>query len=137
MTPLRQRMIEVMNLRNLAPRTVKVYVERIAKFAQYFGRSPEKLGPADVRAYLVLQRRIPCPTSHAPPPVSGASLSVAGGRLSVPRHTPVGPPQNLVEVPDASVQQMDEQRSHLGDGHLRLFFPPTELVEARETSVRA
>jgi site-specific recombinase XerD len=53
MTPLRQRMIEDMNLRNLAPRTVKLYVERVAKFAQHFGRSPEKLGPADVRAYLV------------------------------------------------------------------------------------
>jgi site-specific recombinase XerD len=53
MTPLRQRMIEDMNLRNLAPRTVTVYVERVAKFAQYFGKSPEKLGLADVRAYLV------------------------------------------------------------------------------------
>jgi hypothetical protein len=29
MTPLRQRMIEDMNLRNLAPRTVQVYVERV------------------------------------------------------------------------------------------------------------
>jgi hypothetical protein len=34
MTPLRQRMIEDMNLRNLAPPTVKVYEERVAKFAQ-------------------------------------------------------------------------------------------------------
>jgi integrase/recombinase XerD len=53
MTPLRQRMIEDMNLRNLAPRTVQVYVERVAKFAQHYGKSPEKLGAADVRAYLV------------------------------------------------------------------------------------
>jgi integrase/recombinase XerD len=53
MTPLRQRMIEDMTLRNLAPRTVQVYVERVAKFAQHFGKSPEKLGSADVRAYLV------------------------------------------------------------------------------------
>src|SRR6516165_6191837 len=53
MTPLRQRMTEDMNLRNLAPRTVTVYVERVAKFAQFFGKSPEMLGPAEVRAYLV------------------------------------------------------------------------------------
>jgi integrase/recombinase XerD len=53
MTPLRQRMIEDMNLRNLAPLTVRVYVERVAKFAQHFGKSPEQLGAADVRAYLV------------------------------------------------------------------------------------
>ncbi|MGO9466066.1 MAG: phage integrase N-terminal SAM-like domain-containing protein [Isosphaeraceae bacterium] len=42
-----------MNLRYLAPRTVNVYVERVAKFAKHFGRLPDKLGPADVRAYLV------------------------------------------------------------------------------------
>lgn len=53
MTPLRQRMIEDMNLRNLAPLTVRTYVERVAKFAQHFGKSPERLGPAEVRAYLV------------------------------------------------------------------------------------
>ena len=32
MTPLRRRMIEDMNLRNLAPRTIQVYVERVAEF---------------------------------------------------------------------------------------------------------
>jgi integrase/recombinase XerD len=53
MTPLRQRMIEDVNLRNLAPRTVQVYVERVAKFAKHFGKSPDKLDAADVRAYLV------------------------------------------------------------------------------------
>ena len=44
-----------------APRTVQVYVERVAKFAKHFGKSPEKLGAADVRAYLihlVHQRRV-------------------------------------------------------------------------------
>ena len=33
MTPLRQRMIEDMNLRNPAPRTIQVYVERVANWA--------------------------------------------------------------------------------------------------------
>jgi site-specific recombinase XerD len=46
-------MIEDMNLRNLAPRTVQVYVERVVKFAQHFGKSPDTLDAADVRAYLV------------------------------------------------------------------------------------
>src|SRR3954468_12124411 len=53
MTPLRQRMIEDMRLRNLAPRTIQVYVERVAAFAKHFGKSPDRLGPADVRAYLL------------------------------------------------------------------------------------
>jgi integrase/recombinase XerD len=50
MTPLRQRMIEDMRLRNFAPRTIQVYVERVATFAKHFGKSPDRLGPADVRA---------------------------------------------------------------------------------------
>src|SRR5258708_37770146 len=53
MTPLRQRMIEDMKLRNYAPLTIKVYVERVATFAKHFGKSPERLGAADVRAYLL------------------------------------------------------------------------------------
>jgi integrase len=53
MTPLRQRMIEDMKLRNLAPRTIEVYVERVATFAKHFDKSPDRLGPAEVRAYLL------------------------------------------------------------------------------------
>lgn len=53
MTALRQRMIDDMKLRNLAPRTIQVYVERVATFAEHFGKSPEHLGPDDVRAYLL------------------------------------------------------------------------------------
>jgi integrase/recombinase XerD len=46
MTPLRRRMIDDMQLRNLAPRTIKAYVSRVGTFARHFGRSPEALGPA-------------------------------------------------------------------------------------------
>lgn len=53
MTPLRQRMIEDMKVRNLSIKTQKTYVERVAKFALYFGKSPEQLGPEQIRAYLV------------------------------------------------------------------------------------
>jgi integrase/recombinase XerD len=53
MTPLRQRMIQDMQLRNFAPGTVSVYVNCIARFARHFGKSPELLGPEDVRAYLL------------------------------------------------------------------------------------
>lgn len=53
MTPLRQRMIEDMQVRNLAPHTRRAYVQQISQFARHFGRSPELLGPADIRAYQV------------------------------------------------------------------------------------
>ena len=53
MTPLRRRMIEDMELKNLATRTIDVYVTRVVAFAKHFGRSPEPLGRDEVRAYLL------------------------------------------------------------------------------------
>ena len=53
MTPLRQRMIEDMKLRNLSPRTIEAYVMRAAGFARHFGRSPAALGREEVRSYLL------------------------------------------------------------------------------------
>jgi site-specific recombinase XerD len=51
MTPLRQRFIDDLRLRNKSPRTIETYVLRVALFARHFGRSPELLGPEEVRAY--------------------------------------------------------------------------------------
>jgi integrase/recombinase XerD len=51
MTPLRQRFCQDMALRNYAPRTIAAYVAHIASFAQQFGRSPEHLGAAEIRAF--------------------------------------------------------------------------------------
>lgn len=53
MTPLRQRMIEDLTIRNYSPRTIKVYVNRLAQFAQHFGQAPDRLGPAEIRAFQV------------------------------------------------------------------------------------
>jgi site-specific recombinase XerD len=53
MTPLRRRMIEDMRLRNLAPRTIETYVDRVAAFARHFGTSPEHLGSEHIRAFLL------------------------------------------------------------------------------------
>jgi integrase/recombinase XerD len=53
MTPLRKRMIDEMQLRNFAPKTIQVYVENVARFARYYHKSPDKLGPEEVRAYLL------------------------------------------------------------------------------------
>jgi hypothetical protein len=51
MTQLRQRMIEDLTIRNYAPRTIAIYVDRVARFAQYFGQSPDKLGPVEIREF--------------------------------------------------------------------------------------
>ena len=53
MSPLRRRMIEDMTIRNLSPATQRSYLYAVAKFSRYFGRSPDRLGVEDVRAFQV------------------------------------------------------------------------------------
>ena len=50
MTPLRKRFLEDLQLRNYAPNHPHL-PRRVVRFAPYFRRSPELLGPEDVRAY--------------------------------------------------------------------------------------
>jgi len=50
-SPLRQRMIEDLRIRNLSPETQRSYVHHVAKFSRFFGRSPDQLGYEEVRAY--------------------------------------------------------------------------------------
>ena len=53
MSPLRRRMIEDMTIRNLSPATQRSYLHAVSKFSRYCGRSPDRLGLEDVRAYQV------------------------------------------------------------------------------------
>ena len=50
-SPLRQRMIDDMNFRNMSPNTQKVYTYAIANFSAFHRRPPDKLGIEDVRKY--------------------------------------------------------------------------------------
>lgn len=52
-SPLRQRMIEDMMVRNFAPNTQESYLHQVSLFARHFGRSPEQLGPEEIRAYQI------------------------------------------------------------------------------------
>jgi site-specific recombinase XerD len=61
MTALRQRMLDDMQVRHMAPKTIRAYLDHIAKFAHFFGQSPQRLGPEDVRQYqlhLVHERHV-------------------------------------------------------------------------------
>lgn len=57
MTPLRERYIEDLHLKNFSAGTIKVYVNAVAKFAKYFDCSPEQLDQEHIRKYLLAQLR--------------------------------------------------------------------------------
>lgn len=65
MTPLRQRMLEDMSVRNLAENTQASYLQQVGAYARYFQRSPELLGPEEVRTYQIylLKTRMLAPSS--------------------------------------------------------------------------
>ena len=53
MTPLRQRMVEDMRIRNFATTTQRSYVHYVAEFAKYFRRDPAQLDLEAVRQYQI------------------------------------------------------------------------------------
>jgi len=53
MTPLRQRMIEDIQVRNLSPHTQASYLQQVSLFARHFHTPPERLGPEEIRTYQV------------------------------------------------------------------------------------
>ena len=53
MTFLRRRMTEDMQVRNFSPHTQNSYVQQVSLFARHFNKSPEELGPDEIRSYQV------------------------------------------------------------------------------------
>jgi site-specific recombinase XerD len=65
MTPLRQRMLEDLQLRNYARTTIDAYIRSVAEFAKHFGKSPELLGAEQVREYqlhLIKEKGVSLPS---------------------------------------------------------------------------
>src|SRR5207244_11969451 len=50
-TPLRQRVLDELQRRNYAKDTARAYVLAIKQFAEYFGKSPERLGGEEIRRF--------------------------------------------------------------------------------------
>jgi hypothetical protein len=71
-SPLRQRMIDDMIVRNFAPNTMNLYLKQVSYFARYFGRSPEQLGAEEIRnfpIYLAKERRLSNSSRTVPTPL--------------------------------------------------------------------
>ena len=76
-TPLRQRMIDDMAIRNMSPLTQKAYVRAVKNLSAFFGRSPDQLTFEDVRAYQ-LHLVSPASGDHHVPQGSSTERRLAG-----------------------------------------------------------
>lgn len=56
MTPLRQRMVEDMQLRGLSRKTQDCYVRAVRQLAQHYGKSPDLLSEEELRQYFLYLR---------------------------------------------------------------------------------
>jgi integrase/recombinase XerD len=48
-SPLRQRMLEDMNMRRFVPDTQREYIRAVKKLASFLGRSPDSATPEELR----------------------------------------------------------------------------------------
>ena len=65
MTPLRQRMLEDLQIRQYSRTTIRIYLHAVTEFAQHFGKPPDRLGAEHIRQYqlfLVKEKKVSRPT---------------------------------------------------------------------------
>ncbi len=52
MGKLKDRMLELMTIRNYSKKTIQAYVSHITAYTRYFGKSPAEMGEEEMRKYL-------------------------------------------------------------------------------------
>jgi integrase/recombinase XerD len=65
MTPLRQRMIEDMQLRGLSEKTQDSYLRAVRQLAEHYARSPDRISEEELRQYFLYLKNKRCVSSSA------------------------------------------------------------------------
>ena len=79
-SPLRQRMIDDMHMRQLSPKTQATYLRIVREFARFLGRSPDTATIEDLRSYQLHL------VDHGTSPVSlNAAVARTAARVRVVR----------------------------------------------------
>src|SRR6266550_1514315 len=87
-SPLRQRMIEDMSVRNFGEKTRNDYIRHVRTFTAFLGRSPDTATAEDLRRFQLHQSK----TGVRPPTINGSVaalrffFTVTLGRANVARH---------------------------------------------------
>src|SRR5580704_12817322 len=66
-SPLRQRLIEDMNMRRFSRETQRNYIRDVGRFASFLGRAPDTATAEDLRRFQIEQREtgVPAPTMNS------------------------------------------------------------------------
>jgi integrase/recombinase XerD len=66
MSPLRQRLLDDMQLRRFSPHTQEAYLRAVTRLAQVYQRSPDRLSTEEVRAFLLdlVKRKKVAPSTY-------------------------------------------------------------------------
>jgi integrase/recombinase XerD len=66
MSPLRQRLLDDMQLRRFSPHTQEAYLRAVVQLAQFYQRSPDRISKEEVRAFLLdlVKRKKAAPSTY-------------------------------------------------------------------------
>jgi site-specific recombinase XerD len=127
-------MLDELQLRNLAEATSQTYVQAVWRFARHFGKSPDQLGPEQVREYLRHLRNAKG-DSWSTLQVNRGALKFLYARVRKQKwfDEEIVPPKKRPQLPTVlSVEQIN--RSHLRAPHLNIeegLLPLSKMTAAK------
>ena len=141
MTRLRQQMLEELQRRNYSQGTIATYLRTIEDFAHHFGKSPDRLGPEQIRRYqvhLLRERKLAVTTVR----LSVAALRFFFGKVLrrgyPPEHLPY--PKHRQRLPNvlsqSEVARLIEAASNLYHRALLMVLYSTGMRRAEVARLR-